>query len=386
MSTTTRRPTRAAATRTAVWHGRPQPYTSSWEDRSACYNRPQTLWDGDNADNTAKAKQICLSCPVLATCLGDAMDQERSVVWSRVAVRGGLNGPDRVQLFLDRRDHGVYDAEEARLLALEARAAGRPVADIIDGDVSASTVLLARRLAGEAVPSRKPRTAAVFRGGTAKERAFARAQDILEWREAGMTIKAIAGLLDMGRETIKDVVRSFDDLAQSGDDPEEDPIDPRALNAFLAGDDILLSHDHQVLAIAEAVGRGMSYPQIDQLRGWTKGSTSSFVSRQRKKYKQQGIPFPVQPKPQASLTDEQVLEMREAYAAGGVTDLDLAIRYGTSRKAVGHVLNGKNYKHVGGPVRAARSQRGLKASREFMCGHAPNSRAALKQHEMEEAA
>jgi transposase len=379
---------RTDAAPTADWSRRPEALTARWEDRSACYNRPQEWWDGDDPKLTQKARAACVGCPVLAECLGEVMQQERSVIWSRAAVRGGLTGAERVQLFLDQREHGPYDAEEARLLALEARAYRRPVADVVDSEVSVSTLRLAERLAGEKVPVRKPPSATELRGGTAKERAFGRAQDILEWREAGMTVKAIAAELRMGRDTIQDVLRAFTDLAEDGDDPAEETgeLDPRLLAEFLADYDTVLPLDMQVLAVAEAVKGGMSYPDIDKARQVSRGYTASFVSRQRKRYEREGREFPVKPVSHRVLADEQVLEMRERYTRGGVTDLELALHYGVPRNVVSGALSGRNYKHVGGPIRERADVTRMASVRDHMCGHAANSRAAMNKKDMGEAA
>jgi hypothetical protein len=384
MTPPTRRVTTLAA-HTADWRRRAETVTTRWEDRSACYNRPQQWWDGETAADISRARAVCVSCPVLAECLGQVMQQEKSVLWSRSGIRGGLTGPERVQLFLDQREDGPYDAEEARLLALEGIATGRLV-EAAEG-VSESTLRLAQRLAGESVAERKPPSAAELRGGTARERAFGRAQDILEWREAGMTVKTIAAELKMGRETISDVLKAFTDLTEAGDDTEEDgELDPRTLEDFLSGYDTILPVDVQVLAVAEAVKRGMSYPDIDKARKLTKGHTASFVSRQRKRYEREGREFPVRAASPRTLTDKQVVEMRERYARGGITDLALALHYGVPRNIVSSALNGRNYKNVGGPIREKTDVTKMASVRENMCGHAANSRAAMNKNQMEEAA
>lgn len=382
MSTPTRLPTRPATPHRA------ETLTGGWEDRSACYNRPQQWWDGDDSTLTAKARAVCAGCPVLAECLGQVMAQEKAVLWSRSGVRGGLTGPERVQLFLDQRDHGGYDAEEARLLALEAMAGGQPVDVRAEAVVGAATLRLAQRLAGEDVPMRKPPSAAELRGGTAKERAFGRAQDILEWREAGMTVKAIAAELRMGRETVQDVLSAFTDLVKQGQEEEagEGDVDPRLLVDFLSEPDSMLPVDVQVSVVAEAVKRGMSYPDIDKSRGLSKGYTAQFVSRQRKRYDREGREFPVKAISPRKLRDEDVLAMRERYARGGVTDLELALQYGVPRNVISGALSGRNYKNVGGPIRPGISEEGKDMAREWGAGHRPKSRAAMTKTDMEEAA
>lgn len=383
-STATRRPSTEAA-HIISQPRRPEPVTTSWEDRSACYNRPEEWWDGDDPKLTEKARAVCAGCPVMTECLGQVMQQERSVLWARFGVRGGLTGPERVQLFLDQREHGPADEEEARLLALEARATGQPVT--AEDEISVSTLHLAQRLAGEDVPMRKPPSAVELRGGTAKDRAYARSQDILEWREAGMTVKAIAAELRMGRETVADVLKAFTDLTDNVTGDDESQLDPRVLADYLAGYDTVLPVDMQVLAVAEAVRQGMTYPDIDKARGLTKGYTATFVSRQRKKYEREGREFPVKAGSPRSLSDADVREMRERYARGGVTDMALALEHGVPRNVVSSALSGRNYKNAGGPIRSAgKTEESKHASREWGSGHAANSRASMKQNEMGEAA
>jgi len=50
---------------------------------------------------------------------------------------------------------------------------------------------------------------------------------------------------------------------------------------------------------------------------------------------------------QAKLTEATVREIRSTYAAGGVTQKELAERFGVSRESVWNILNGKTWSHVG---------------------------------------
>lgn len=54
----------------------------------------------------------------------------------------------------------------------------------------------------------------------------------------------------------------------------------------------------------------------------------------------------------AKLTDEQVVEIREAYARGGVTQVDLAEGYGVTQGLISGIVNGRRWPHVDGPVRS----------------------------------
>jgi hypothetical protein len=307
-ATATRRVTTLAALPSTDWSRRPASFTNSWEHRSACYNRPEAWWDGDDAVQAVRARQACLSCPVLQECLAAQMDAEESVLGSQPMIRGGLTGPERAQLLLDERIDGAYDAEEARLLALEAGAYGKPVAEVAESGVSVVTLRLAGRLAGEVVPDAEP-----------------------------------------GRDALG---------PSSADDTGE-------INDYLAGGLVRLTHEQQLAAIAEGLRRKMTYLDIDRVRGQSPNTTAQFVSRMRKKYVRQGLVFPVVPPSQGLLTDAQVLQIRQRYARGGVTHEELGLRYGVTRKVIGSVITGLTYKHVGGPLAKGRGKSSEKASREM---------------------
>lgn len=48
----------------------------------------------------------------------------------------------------------------------------------------------------------------------------------------------------------------------------------------------------------------------------------------------------------ATLTDEQVIEMRRRYAAGGIQQRALADEYGVTSGAVANIVNGKSWTHL----------------------------------------
>lgn len=384
-----------APTRRARKHAAPrraETLTTDWTNQSACYNRPEQWWDGDDKTLTSRARTVCLSCPVLANCLGEQMRLEAANLWSRSSVRGGLTGPERIQLCIDENTDGPYDAEEARLLALEAGAYGQPVAEIAEAGLSVSTVRLAARLAGEEVPDRAPVKAAK---GTALERAFENAEEIMAWREAGVSRRQIGARLGLGRAAVDAVIRTY--RALTGEKEVEKPTVSDAervlINDYLDGKSVLLlTQEQQLAAVVEGNKRGMTYLDIDRIRGCSLGSTAQFVSRLRKKYEKEGRDFPVitPPARRKPLSDELVLELREAYAAGGVTDLDLALKYEVSRKTVSDVISGRNYQHVGGPIRRGRTAAAKQASKDgidAVCRVAfAASRAKKNAKDMEEAA
>jgi DNA-binding NarL/FixJ family response regulator len=367
----TGRPIAQAVSHAADWRRRPESLTTSWEDRSACFNRPMEWWDGDNPALTAKAHKTCLSCPVLDECLRARMAEEGQTMWNRDGVRAGLTGEQRTQLFVDERIDGPYDAEEARLLALEAQAVGQSVANVAEPGLGESTMRLAARLAGEDVPVRKPPTAACLRSGTAKERAFARAEDIHRWRDEGASLKEIAARLGIGRTAVDDVLASYRRMLADGDAPEEEPEDPgNDLELWVTGSDVWLPREQKVEAIALAVGKGMSYLDIDRERNLKEGTTASYVSRQRRQYEREGKEFPLKAPARCTFTAEQIVEIRELFAAGGVTAPQLAMKYGIPRNTMNHILSGRNYRNAGGPLRApGKTLEAKRASRTHFCGH-----------------
>lgn len=53
----------------------------------------------------------------------------------------------------------------------------------------------------------------------------------------------------------------------------------------------------------------------------------------------------------AKLTDEQIVEIRETYARGGVTQVDLAEAFGVAQSLISGIVNGHRWPHVDGPIR-----------------------------------
>jgi DNA-binding MarR family transcriptional regulator len=48
----------------------------------------------------------------------------------------------------------------------------------------------------------------------------------------------------------------------------------------------------------------------------------------------------------SKLTFEQVRQIRELYAAGGITQVQLGERFGVTRRAIGKIISGENWKHA----------------------------------------
>jgi hypothetical protein len=137
-------------------------------------------------------------------------------------------------------------------------------------------------------------------------------------------------------------------------------IDEEAVRAYLAGKPVSVTNRERLAAVAAGVRRGMAYPEFDRMHGLGKDSTSTFVSRERRKYAARGEAFPIPERPgrgTAHLTDAQVMAIRIRYAQGGVTDLDLAMQYGISRKTISSLLSGTSYRNAGGPIRGKKVNR-----------------------------
>lgn len=67
------------------------------------------------------------------------------------------------------------------------------------------------------------------------------------------------------------------------------------------------------------------------------------------RFRRRGRPEPEtrQPPPiRAKLTPDQVVEMRQRYAAGGVTYQVLAEEYGINKRTVSHAVTGRNWGHI----------------------------------------
>lgn len=138
MSTLTGRPTTSAA---------PKHTDSAKPFRPDCHRQPPQLWDDEApVSDQEEARGYCLECPLFAQCLSSAMASERGNT-VRSSMKAGLSAADRGWLQRTSRRYGPYDAEEARLLALESVVSGRPVPEIAERDgVGGVTLNLALRI------------------------------------------------------------------------------------------------------------------------------------------------------------------------------------------------------------------------------------------------
>ena len=52
----------------------------------------------------------------------------------------------------------------------------------------------------------------------------------------------------------------------------------------------------------------------------------------------------------SKMMDSAIIEMREMYATGNWSQSDLAVKYGVTQVTVSHIVRGKGWTHVGGPI------------------------------------
>lgn len=167
-----------------------------------------------------------------------------------------------------------------------------------------------------------------------------------------------------------------------GDGAEDDYVDRVAVQRFVAGAQVDVTDAEWLVALKECMARGMSCGQVDELRRAPKGTTEKSVNRLRKAYLRAGreLPEALRPTKVGTFADQQVVEIRERYAAGGTTDLELAMRYQVSRETITSLLSGDTYRAAGGPIRKKRSGRPTETSRvEFNLHTGFGSRADVAQ-------
>ncbi|MFJ3283338.1 hypothetical protein [Streptomyces halstedii] len=219
----------------------------------------------------------------------------------------------------------------------------------------------------------------------------------LDGAERAALIVVLAGLVDPEQSTAQalgwldfdetgslvvpqwDERRSVRDLAPDGSAAvESEFVDWVKVRRYLAGDSVDLSDAEFIAAMEEVGDRGLSWQDVDQIRRVGRGVTANRVYRLRKAYQRNGVALPVALRAgeKAELSDAQVLEIRELYAAGEATALDLALRFGRTAEAISKVVRGVSYQHVGGPLKAPRGAKPKEASRAGFAGHTGPATAA----------
>ncbi|MFJ8727711.1 hypothetical protein [Streptomyces sp. NPDC093269] len=171
--------------------------------------------------------------------------------------------------------------------------------------------------------------------------------------------------------------RSVRDLAPESDEElDSDYVDPSAVARFVKGFRVDVTDADFLAAVPRCAALGMTCPDIDALRGWAKGTTENWINRLKKRYQRSGRPFPDLGFSKAALfTREKVVAIRERSAAG-TSDVILAVEYDVDRETIRSIVRGQRYAKYGGPIRRAQTDGAVQASREYMTGHHPNSKAA----------
>lgn len=315
--------------------------TPTWRDRGACLNRPQEWWDDEaSLAQRTKARAACLECPVLAQCLTAAQATEKGRWVEPAGMKAGLTVEQRGWLQRAAK-RGPYDAEEARLLALEATVSGRKVEDIAEREaVGGLTLSLAVRLVGPVPPLAQNPKRRPYRSTRLSplERAAARVEDIVRWRQEGKALAVIAKELHVGKEAVKAALEVY--LAQhpevSVPDRRRSPIGDR------------------MEKIQQLREEGLGWQEIDVRLGLRDGMAYRTTVRWRNAAEERGEPIPdCLAREVQLLSAAQVVRMRER-AEAGVPDVVQAEEYQISRTQVSKIVTGDQYKTAGGPLRAKR--------------------------------
>ncbi|MFG2676980.1 hypothetical protein [Streptomyces sp. NPDC048445] len=153
----------------------------------------------------------------------------------------------------------------------------------------------------------------------------------------------------------------------------DDYIDPIAVDQYILGARIEVTDNEFLAVLGRAAALGLSMGELDRRRGVSRGMNGDRVNRMRKAYQRAGLAAPAVLAPQAQkqpeFTNAEVIEIREKYAAGGITDLELSMQYGRTRKSISCLLSGTSYRDAGGPIRPARIPRPKEESRAGSNGH-----------------
>lgn len=175
--------------------------------------------------------------------------------------------------------------------------------------------------------------------------------------------------------------RTLRDLADSEEPAETgEVVDLIAVRLYLQGRRVQLSDAEFLVVLEHAAAQGLSMSELDRRQGVTRNVNGDRVNRMRKAYQRAGREVPEALRAgekQAEFTDAQVVAIREEYAAGGVTDLELSFKYSRSRKAISSLLSGASYQTAGGPIRPARGVKPKEESRQQFAGHTGPAPAAV---------
>lgn len=167
------------------------------------------------------------------------------------------------------------------------------------------------------------------------------------------------------------------DLAPEADaDLDDDYVDPVAVKKFVRGFRVEVTDADFLAAVQECAAMGMTCRDINALRRWPAKTAENRINRLKKRFQRSGREFPDLGFAKGRVfVEEEVVSIRER-SASGTTDVLLAVEYDVNRETIRSIVRGQRYAQFGGPIRQARSERAVKASREYMCGHADNSQAS----------
>lgn len=181
--------------------------------------------------------------------------------------------------------------------------------------------------------------------------------------------------------------RSVRDLAPEPDEElDDDYVDQVAVAKFVKGFRVDVTDADFLAAVQQCAALGMTCPDIDNLQHWPHKTTENWLNRLKKRHQRSGRKFPDLGFAKGRVfTEEEVVSIRQRSVAGA-TDVVLGVEFDVNRETIRSIVRGQRYAQYGGPIRKTRSKESLKASREYMCGHADNSKAALSKTQLEEAA
>lgn len=144
------------------------------------------------------------------------------------------------------------------------------------------------------------------------------------------------------------------DMAPEPELDEDDDrfIDDAAVERYVLGVRVEVTPRERLEAVRICTARGMTYPDIDAMHGLRKGSTSTFISRTRRAFALRGEEFVELVRPGShSLSEKEVIAIRERAVLHGHTDLQIAMSFGLDASQVGHICRGRQYAQYGGPIR-----------------------------------
>ncbi|MEU1078210.1 hypothetical protein ABZ404_37100 [Streptomyces sp. NPDC005878] len=161
------------------------------------------------------------------------------------------------------------------------------------------------------------------------------------------------------------------ELAETVPGVDGEYVDDIAVRLYLRGKPVLLTREERLEAVRLALRNGWTYIDLDVLHHRPRNDTATFISRLRRRYRADGREFPVlehRVDLVQKLTDADARVIRERYAAGGTSELELSMAYGVGTQTISKVLLGKTFTSAGGPLKARRGGRPAQVSRVVWAG------------------